>query len=99
MKFYISYGKGKPGTVFETFEADEYRDAFQYAAAHAYGWGFGIVSEASASYVIRIHGIPVFYTSRKNYAEDFASRILAVENEMQKKHNIFCNISISVEEC
>lgn len=48
MKFYITYGKGKPGTTFEAIEADEYRDAFQYAAAHAYGWGFGIMERTES---------------------------------------------------
>lgn len=37
----IKYGYGKPGVKEETFEG-EYREAFQYAASQAYGWGFGI---------------------------------------------------------
>lgn len=99
MKFYIAYPKQKPGIKFETFEAKEYREAFQHAAANAHGWGFSIETEASASYVVRLNGKAVFYFSRKDYAEDFSRRILAAENEMQNKHNMFFNISISVEEC
>lgn len=35
----IKYGYGKPGVQEETFEGT-YREAFQYAADHAHGWGF-----------------------------------------------------------
>lgn len=40
MKFNISYGKGKPGITSETIEAKNYREACQYAADHASGWGY-----------------------------------------------------------
>lgn len=99
MKFYISYGKGKPGTVFETFEAEQYHDACSHAADNAHGWGFSVANKYSADYVVKLNGEEVFYTHRREEAEDFASRILTVENEM-KKRNIFWNtIDISVEEC
>ena len=99
MKFYITYPKQKPGIKFETFEAKEYREAFQHAADSANGWGFSIETEVSASYVVRLNGRAVFYFSRKDYAEDFSRRVLAAENEVQNKTNAFYNISLSVEEC
>lgn len=41
MKYIIHYGKGKPEVREEEFDGT-YRQAVEYAASHAHGWGYEI---------------------------------------------------------
>ena len=97
MKFYITYPKQKPGITFETFEAKEYREAFQHAADNANGWGFSIASESSAAYVVRLNGEAVFCTDCENFANRVKNEII-LENARDKARNkADSKIVVSVE--
>lgn len=45
-EYIIEYGKGRPGGNIECRAFETYRDAFQYAADNARGWGFNITPGA-----------------------------------------------------
>lgn len=70
MNFYIIYGKGKPGTTFEAVEADEYRDAFQYAANHANGWGFSIMERTESKMLDYMQGL-FDYAKKERLSADY----------------------------
>lgn len=78
MNFYITYGKGKPGTKFEAIEADEYRDAFQYAAAHAYGWGFGIMERTESKMLDYLQSL-LDYMKKERLSADYKESELTRE--------------------
>lgn len=43
-KFKIEYDKGKPGIKSEIIEVSSYKEAHDYAANHAHGWGFEVIN-------------------------------------------------------
>lgn len=77
-KWKIIYGKGKPGKKEEVIEANTYREAKEYAAKNAHGWGFEIHNIDLTDSAVKDANIRLTLKKKKNDYGEF--KVVCMKN-------------------